>query len=81
MFWVMLVFRLVFWGIVLGVAWYTYNVGWEKVWYDAAWALGLLEGFIQQMIANNSSAGGSSGTAGGWRSQDQWRSSQRRPWR
>ncbi|KAK2841598.1 hypothetical protein FQN49_006098 [Arthroderma sp. PD_2] len=76
MFWVMLVFRLVFWGVVLGGAWYAYTVGWEKVWHDTAWVLGLLEGFIQQLIADNSSSGGgrrSSRTAGGWKPQDQWR--------
>ncbi|KAF3483226.1 uncharacterized protein GIQ15_02550 [Arthroderma uncinatum] len=88
MFWVMLVFRLAFWGVVLGGAWYVYTVGWEKTWRDAAWVLGLLEGFIQQLIANNpSSSGGgrgggrSSRPAAGWKPKDQWGGSQGRLWR
>lgn len=67
-FWVVLVFRLAFWGAILGTAWYAYTVGWEKASRDAAWAFGLLEGFVQELLAANSGRKGSEG-AGSFMSQ------------
>jgi hypothetical protein len=62
-FWVVLVFRLVFWGSLFGAAWYVYSVGWERAAGEAAWVLGLLEGFVQHLLAsaaNQDSRGNSS---------------------
>jgi hypothetical protein len=62
-FWVVLVFRLVFWGSLFGAAWYVYSVGWERAASEAAWVLGLLEGFLQNLLAtaaNQDTRGGSS---------------------
>ena len=67
-FWVVLVFRLAFWGSVLGVVWYAYSVGWEKASRDAVWAFGLLEGFVQELLAANAGGKGSEG-AGSFMSQ------------
>lgn len=58
-FWVTLAFRLVFWGTILGGAWYAYSVGWEKAARDAAWMFGLIEGFIQQLLAASGTQDGS----------------------
>ncbi|OAX80169.1 hypothetical protein ACJ72_05503 [Emergomyces africanus] len=51
-FWVMLVFRLAFWGSVIGVAYYVYIVGWERAGREAGWLLGLLQGFVEELSAN-----------------------------
>ncbi|WEW61648.1 hypothetical protein PRK78_007139 [Emydomyces testavorans] len=56
-FWIVLVFRLLFWGAIIGGGWYVYNVGWGKASRDAAWILGLMEGFIRQLLAESGSAG------------------------
>lgn len=64
-FWVVLIFRLVFWGSILSGAFYAYSVGWEKSFRDAAWILGLLEGFVRQILADRgSSSDGKSGASG-----------------
>ncbi|KAL2363948.1 hypothetical protein RJZ56_003158 [Blastomyces dermatitidis] len=52
-FWVMLVFRLAFWGSVIGGAYYVYVVGWERAGREAGWLLGLLQGFVEEMWANS----------------------------
>ncbi|KLJ05524.1 hypothetical protein EMPG_10999 [Blastomyces silverae] len=51
-FWVMLVFRLAFWGSVIGGAYYVYVVGWERAGREAGWLLGLLQGFVEELWAN-----------------------------
>ncbi|EEP78551.1 predicted protein [Uncinocarpus reesii 1704] len=56
-FWIILFFRLVFWGSILGGGYYVYTVGWGKASQDAAWILGLLEGFIQRVLAENDASG------------------------
>lgn len=47
MFWVMLAFRLVFWGSVLGFTWYVYRVGIDTAGRDVGWLFGVISGFIQ----------------------------------
>lgn len=47
MFWVMLAFRLAFWGSVLGFAWYVYRVGIDTAGRDVGWLFGVISGFIQ----------------------------------
>ncbi|KAG5294753.1 hypothetical protein I7I48_11411 [Histoplasma ohiense] len=51
-FWVMLVFRLVFWGSVVGAAYYVYVVGWERAAREAGWLLGLFQGFVEELWAS-----------------------------
>ncbi|KAI1977353.1 hypothetical protein LOZ53_000846 [Ophidiomyces ophidiicola] len=52
-FWIVLFFRLLFWSAILGGGYYVYQVGWVKASQDAAWILGLFEGFIRQVIAES----------------------------
>lgn len=52
-FWVTLIFRLVFWGTIIGAGWYAYSVGLEKAAKDAAWIFDLLEGFVQELLVAN----------------------------
>lgn len=47
MFWVLLAFRLVFWGTVLGLAWYAYRVGVENAARDLGWVWGVVVGFVE----------------------------------
>lgn len=46
MFWVLLVFRLVFWGSVLALALYVWRVGIENTGRDLGWVFGVVEGFV-----------------------------------
>ncbi|KKZ64202.1 hypothetical protein EMCG_01487 [[Emmonsia] crescens] len=57
-FWVMLVFRLAFWGSVIGGAYYVYVVGWERAGREARWLLGLLQGFVEELWANRADGQG-----------------------
>lgn len=57
-FWIVLFFRLLFWGAIIGGGYYVYNVGWIKASQDAAWILGLLEGFIAQLLAEREAPSG-----------------------
>ncbi|ODH33127.1 hypothetical protein ACO22_03318 [Paracoccidioides brasiliensis] len=52
-FWVVLLFRLVFWGSILGGGYYVYVVGFEKASRDVGWLLGVLEGFIEEFVASS----------------------------
>ncbi|KAJ5152074.1 Nuclear pore assembly and biogenesis protein APQ12 [Penicillium capsulatum] len=71
MFWVMLAFRLVFWGSVLGFAWYVYRVGIDTAGRDVGWLFGVISGFIQDFqqravtASNASSHDGKSGFSWG----------------
>lgn len=68
MFWVMLVFRLVFWGSVIGLGLYVYRVGVENAGRDLGWVWGVLLGFVEDFqtraAASNGGAGSRSGS--GW---------------
>ncbi|KAG0155304.1 Nuclear pore assembly and biogenesis protein, APQ12 [Penicillium digitatum] len=46
MFWVMLAFRLAFWGSILGLGWYIYSVGIENAGRDFGWLYGVIYGFV-----------------------------------
>lgn len=46
MFWVLLAFRIIFWGSILGLGWYVYNVGIENATRDCGWLWGVLSGFV-----------------------------------
>ncbi|EFW21175.1 hypothetical protein D8B26_007390 [Coccidioides posadasii str. Silveira] len=52
-FWIVLFLRLLFWSAILGGGYYVYKVGWGKASQDAAWILGLIEGFIQQLLSES----------------------------
>ncbi|PGH05235.1 hypothetical protein AJ79_06846 [Helicocarpus griseus UAMH5409] len=56
-FWVMLIFRLAFWGSVIGGGYYVYTVGWERAARELGWLLGLLQGFIEELVANANTYG------------------------
>lgn len=49
MFWVRLAVKLVFWGLLLGVVWYGYTVGTERMGREVGmcigWVMGLVEDF------------------------------------
>ncbi|KAL2221221.1 nuclear pore assembly and biogenesis-domain-containing protein [Thermoascus aurantiacus ATCC 26904] len=60
-FWVTLVLRLLFWGVVLGAGWYVYRVGWEKAARDAAWLWGVAEGFVEDFNQRRGGQGGFGG--------------------
>ncbi|OJD11948.1 hypothetical protein AJ78_07381 [Emergomyces pasteurianus Ep9510] len=57
-FWLMLVFRLAFWGSVIGGAYYVYVVGWERAGREAGWLLGLLQGFVEELWAKGAEGPG-----------------------
>ena len=67
MFWVSLAFRLVFWGSVIGIAWYVYRVGVENASRDFGWLWGVLEGFFQDFQARGVAAANVNSNAGGSR--------------
>ncbi|KAF7589049.1 hypothetical protein BBP40_004796, partial [Aspergillus hancockii] len=48
MFWVTLVLRLVWWGIILGAVVYVYNAGLEKTGRDLGWFYGVTKGFVER---------------------------------
>jgi len=50
-FWVMLVFRLVFWGSLLGLGLYVYRVGVENAGRDVGWVWGVVMGFVENFQA------------------------------
>ncbi|KAH8697311.1 nuclear pore assembly and biogenesis-domain-containing protein [Talaromyces proteolyticus] len=52
MFWVMFVVRLCFWAGVLGVGVYVYNVGVERAVTEAGWIWGVVQGFIEDFVAD-----------------------------
>ncbi|THC90952.1 hypothetical protein EYZ11_009581 [Aspergillus tanneri] len=47
MFWVSLVLRLIWWGLVLGLGWYVYTFGWERTNRDLGWVCGVAKGFVE----------------------------------
>ncbi|GFF39728.1 hypothetical protein IFM51744_04229 [Aspergillus udagawae] len=51
MFWVMLVVRVVFWGMLVALGCYVYSVGLEKAGRDLGWVLGVLWGFGEEVLA------------------------------
>ncbi|KAK2768098.1 hypothetical protein FQN53_006379 [Emmonsiellopsis sp. PD_33] len=51
-FWVMLVFRLAFYGALFGGGYYVYSVGWERAAREAGWLAGVLQGFLEDLFAN-----------------------------
>jgi len=55
-FWVRLIFRIVFWMVMLGGAWYVYSVGWERAAREAGWLFGLVGGFIEQLLTGKGDA-------------------------
>jgi hypothetical protein len=65
MFWVMLVFRLVFWGSVLGLGLYVYRVGVENAGRDLGWLWGVVLGFVEDFQARAAANNGASGNASG----------------
>jgi hypothetical protein len=56
MFWVRLVLRLLFWSIVLSLAWYVYSVGWERAAREAGWLFGLVRGFMEELLNGKGNA-------------------------
>lgn len=56
-FWITLALRLLFWGVVLSVAWYVYRFGWEKASADAGWLWGVAEGFVENFQARGGQGG------------------------
>jgi hypothetical protein len=65
MFWVMLVFRLVFWGSVLGLGLYVYRVGVENAGRDIGWLWGVVLGFVEDFQARAAANSGANGNASG----------------
>ncbi|KAJ5122406.1 GPN-loop GTPase 3 [Penicillium atrosanguineum] len=65
MFWVMLAFRLVFWGSVLGLGFYVYRVGVENAGRDLGWVCGVLLGFVEDFQARAAAGNGGAGSRGG----------------
>ncbi|KAL1966475.1 hypothetical protein VTN77DRAFT_4397 [Rasamsonia byssochlamydoides] len=75
MFWVMLVFRLVFWTCVIGAGLYVYNVGLERASREVSWLWGVAQGFVEDVASSSSSSskgwsanrsGGGSGSNSGY---------------
>ncbi|KAJ5777326.1 Nuclear pore assembly and biogenesis protein APQ12 [Penicillium odoratum] len=60
MFWVMLAFRLVFWGSLIGLGLYVYQVGVENAGRDLGWLWGVTMGFVEDFHTRSGSP------AGGW---------------
>ncbi|KAJ5985328.1 hypothetical protein N7522_012524 [Penicillium canescens] len=50
MFWVVLAFRLVFWGSLLGMGYYVYRVGVEDAARDLGWLFGVVAGFVGDYV-------------------------------
>jgi hypothetical protein len=50
MFWVVLAFRIVFWGSLLGVGYYVYRVGVEDAARDLGWLFGVVSGFVGDYV-------------------------------
>ncbi|KAJ5794109.1 hypothetical protein N7457_000708 [Penicillium paradoxum] len=46
LFWVFLVAKILFWGVILGVGWYVYNAGVENASRDAGRLWGIASGFV-----------------------------------
>ncbi|KAL1862120.1 hypothetical protein Plec18170_000944 [Paecilomyces lecythidis] len=61
MFWITLAFRLVFWGTVIGVAYYVYTAGVDKTVKDLGWLWGVAEGFVEDFVQNSSNSNAASG--------------------
>jgi len=53
-FWVLLVFRLLFWGSLIGGGLYVYNVGLEKAVIELGWLWGVIQGFIEEFQKSGS---------------------------
>ncbi|KAJ5218545.1 Nuclear pore assembly and biogenesis protein APQ12 [Penicillium cinerascens] len=64
MFWVMLAFRLVFWGSLLGMGLYVYRVGVENAGRDLGWLWGVVQGFVEDFQARATNNGSESGWNG-----------------
>jgi hypothetical protein len=64
MFWVLLIFRLVFWGSVIGAGLYVYNVGVEKTSRDIGWLWGVAQGFVGDITSSSPSKSGSANGSG-----------------
>ncbi|KAJ5946478.1 Nuclear pore assembly and biogenesis protein APQ12 [Penicillium verhagenii] len=60
MFWVMLAFRLLFWGSLLGLGVYVYQVGVENAGRDLGWLWGATMGFVEDFQTKNGNP------SGGW---------------
>jgi len=52
MFWVFLILRLAFWGLVIGGGIYVYNVGPDKVFRDFGWFWEALQGVIENLSSS-----------------------------
>jgi hypothetical protein len=65
MFWVVLAFRLVFWGSLLGLGLYVYRVGVENAGRDLGWVWGVVMGFVEDFQAR-AAASGNRGNGSGW---------------
>ena len=48
LFWVWLVFRLVFWGVILAVGYWVYSVGVVRAGMEAGRALGVVKGVWEE---------------------------------
>ncbi|KAL2003940.1 hypothetical protein VTN02DRAFT_1459 [Thermoascus thermophilus] len=70
-FWITLALRLLFWGVVLSVAWYVYRVGCEKAIADAGWLWGVAEGFVESFQARGGQGGFGGRAYGGNRVRQQ----------
>lgn len=68
MFWVVLAMRLVFWGSLLGLAWYVYRVGVENAGRDLGWVWGFVEGFVEDFQRRGAAAAAAANANGGGRS-------------
>lgn len=53
MFWIMLLLRCIFWASVLGGAYYVYVVGVEKAGREAGWFVGVVWGFVEDLVARS----------------------------
>lgn len=62
-FWVVLVFRLVFWGSILGLALYIWRVGVENAGRDLGWVFGVVEGFVGDFQSAGAGGNGNAGNA------------------
>ncbi|KAK5791133.1 hypothetical protein VI817_006442 [Penicillium citrinum] len=47
LWWMFLVLRMTFWGTLVLVALYVYQVGLEKAGQDFGWVLGIVQGFVE----------------------------------
>ncbi|KAJ5689872.1 Nuclear pore assembly and biogenesis protein APQ12 [Penicillium macrosclerotiorum] len=56
MFWVTLAFRLVFWGTLIGLGFYIYQVGFERASRDLGWVWGAAEGFVEDFSKRSAAA-------------------------